>query len=630
MKPSANRNWVWMAGLALGVFSLACAAWAQDYSRARIVRLSFVEGQVTVQRPDVQEWAQAPVNTPLEEGFKLSTGEDSFAEVEFENGSTVRLGQLTLLEFTQLGLLPSGSKLNHLTLSQGYATFHALMEGGDQYEVATPNGTLAPQNKAMFRVDLDQGLERVEVFKGEVGVSGSLGDWTLTKNQVLELRPGAESPSNLTEGITTDAWDNWVSEREQSPAAAPSSPSPQLYSDNVSDLLYGWNDLSTYGMWSYMPSYGYGWMPTVVPGGWNPYTLGRWCWYPGFGYTWISSEPWGWLPYHYGSWTFLPGTGWMWFPGNFGTWSPALVTWYSGPGWIGWVPGRHHLPGPFNSCSAGRPCGAAVSTTAFQNGAEINPRAVMPVNPLDGHRIDHPGVEPASAGRLPGPPVSHPTWIIPREGGAGATSGIRVTRMVNTESPVKPSATIAPAGQNSSANVQRTVIVPAPRVTAPSATIVYDPSSGRYVNSHTMPDDRVAPTPSPTTTEGQSAKGPATPRASSGPAPKVGPGEKPNMGWIDHPTGASEEGRPAATAPRPVRSSASSGGRSSQDVTRVQPAPARSGSAAPIRSSGGGGGGRSGGEFVRGGGQVNSGGASARGGGASSPSSSPAAGGIRR
>ena len=50
---------------------------AQSNSLARAVRLSFVEGEVTLQRPDVQGWAEAPVNTPLQEGFQLSTGENS-------------------------------------------------------------------------------------------------------------------------------------------------------------------------------------------------------------------------------------------------------------------------------------------------------------------------------------------------------------------------------------------------------------------------------------------------------------------------------------------------------------------------------------------------------------------------
>src|SRR2546427_12487289 len=105
--------------------TLAAAAWGQqEASHARVVRLSFVEGTVTLQRPDVSEWSTAPVNPPIQEGFKISTAAGSFAEVEFENGSTARLGEQSLLEFTQLALSPAGDKVNRLALDQGYATFN--------------------------------------------------------------------------------------------------------------------------------------------------------------------------------------------------------------------------------------------------------------------------------------------------------------------------------------------------------------------------------------------------------------------------------------------------------------------------------------------------------------------------
>src|SRR5579863_8666022 len=103
---------------------MAIPGWAQIYSQARIVRLSFVEGDVTVQRPDVREWAEAPVNTPLQEGFKISTGESSFAEVQFEDGSAIRLGEMGLIDFKKLGMAANGSRINQLELREGYATFH--------------------------------------------------------------------------------------------------------------------------------------------------------------------------------------------------------------------------------------------------------------------------------------------------------------------------------------------------------------------------------------------------------------------------------------------------------------------------------------------------------------------------
>src|SRR4029077_7563545 len=125
-------------------------------------------------------------------------------------------------------------------------------------------------------------------------------------------------------------------ERESAEKTVGNVQQPGFYSNNGTSLLYGWNDLSNYGEWSVFPVYGTVWVPHVSPS-WGPFRSGRWCWYPNLGYTWISAEPWGWVPYHYGQWIFMANSGWGWVPGNLSTWSPALVTWIQGPGWIGWA-----------------------------------------------------------------------------------------------------------------------------------------------------------------------------------------------------------------------------------------------------------------------------------------------------
>lgn len=390
------------------VFLLAAVlAWAQRFSHVRIVRLSFVEGTVAVQRPDVADWARALVNTPIQEGYKVSTGENGFAEIEFENTSTARLGQLSLLEFNQLALMPSGGKMNRLTLHQGYATFSLTPEGDDLYQVLAAGATLKvpAATRTRFRADLDEGLLLVKVFDGSVEVSSSYGSGVLARNTVLELRPGAEQAFKLTRGITKDAWDEWVEQREDQAQMARNKSGPLHYTNDVTELLYGWNDLSLYGNWTYFPAHGFGWAPNV-PYGWTPYSNGRWCFYPGFGYTWISGEPWGWLPYHYGEWSFQPGVGWCWIPGSFQSWSPALVTWYQGRGWIGWTPGSGNLAGRGrDNCPLAQPCGPVVDVDTFQNGRPVSPNRLPGINPLEGRLVANPDISPSRAAMLLGSPI---------------------------------------------------------------------------------------------------------------------------------------------------------------------------------------------------------------------------------
>ena len=542
-----------LLGFGAGVFLWIAAASGQTYSHARIVRLSFVEGNVTVQRPDIAEWAQAPMNTPVQEGFKLSTAQGSFAEVEFENGSTVRLGQLSMLEFTQLALASDGSKINHLTLDMGYATFHATPEAEDEYEVLTSNATLTPRGKALFRVDLDSAEERVEVFHGTVEVTSSLGAWTLARNSVLDLKPGTEQPALLSEGITQDDWDRWVEDREGRAEAASNSLSPRAYSNSSSDAFYGWSDLWYFGNWSYIPGFGYGWIPNVYAG-WYPYSFGLWCWYPGFGYTWISFDPWGWLPYHFGGWEFISGIGWVWFPGSFGAWSPGLVTWYGGPGWIGWrpLPSRPRR-GNTNPCAQGQSCGTAVSVNVFQKGRPVGPGTILAVNLESGKRMERPDILPDRQAMLPGPVAAQPAGfanIRPISNGMrGATLS---SQTMNTQPTTFAPGAVAGSSRALSGSAAGSVARHA--APGPEFGIVYDPVGGRYVNNSRLPSGATQATnelslrPLPLAPEASALRAaqpaPATPQnAESAPAP-----ESPGGGRLRHFSSRSDSS--AAAVPR--------------------------------------------------------------------------------
>lgn len=381
----------------------AGTAWAQDNSRARIVRLSFVAGDVTVQRPDVQTWAEAPANTPLQEGFHLSTAANSFAEIQFENGGTIRLGETSLLDLTQLERTADGGTINHVDLRQGYATFHPLPSAlGEPLQVGTAYGTVTAQGGTLFRVDLQPGAQRVEVFEGVVDVQSNIGDYSLDQDSVLILQPGTDQPAVVTHGITRDDWDNWVDDRESQSQAPPNAPSPGTYTGQAAGSAYGWNDLLQYGTWSNVPGIGYGWSPNLVASGWAPYSTGQWCWYPGWGYTWIGAEPWGWLPYHYGGWNFVPGKGWVWFPVSLRDWSPGQVTWFHGPDWVGWTP--RHIK---DDAPCARDCGGgAVTISAFRSGGRLTASLMLGVNPASGQRVQAPDVLPTPAAKLTGPAVS--------------------------------------------------------------------------------------------------------------------------------------------------------------------------------------------------------------------------------
>ena len=387
-------------------------------SHARVVRLSYLSGAVMLTRPGSVDQEKALLNTPIQEGFELSTAAGSYAEVEFENGSTARVGEHSKLLFHQLALDAEGNKLNGMTFEQGYATFHFLPEhsstkqrgengairfepsNSDVYHVKIADATVTAEGKCEFRTDMDQDRYRVEVFSGLVDVATNKSSSKLGEGKILEQNSASpELASNVQKGIVKDAWDRWTEARdkqvlltERDEAVHPTGPS------------YGWSDLNTYGEWVTLPGGRFGWSP-YSRGGWSPYTNGTWQWYPGMGWTWISAEPWGWVTDHCGLWDFDDSFGWYWMNPMFGCglWNAALVNWYGGAGWIGWQPRPRPLPPgvgpprprPGPGPHPGRPAPqiVRVPTSVLQNRQMITPEIVSHALPTSGTLIEHPPFE---------------------------------------------------------------------------------------------------------------------------------------------------------------------------------------------------------------------------------------------
>src|ERR1700693_4252712 len=78
-------------------------------SQARIVRLSQVDGDVQIDRNLGQGYEKALINLPVTQGAKLRTGAAARAEIEFEEGSTLRLAPGSALEFPELARRDSGA-----------------------------------------------------------------------------------------------------------------------------------------------------------------------------------------------------------------------------------------------------------------------------------------------------------------------------------------------------------------------------------------------------------------------------------------------------------------------------------------------------------------------------------------
>src|SRR5579864_8073537 len=286
-------------------------------SHVRIVRLSMVEGSVKVDRGTGQ-FEKAITNLPITQGMKLRTGDDGRAEVEFENGSTVRLSPDSAVQFSDLSLRDSGTKVSAVEVTKGIAYIESTGSKNDELTVQFGQEKVAFTHAAHARVGVDERGASFAVFKGDLDVDGPSGEIEVKKNQTADFDFSANDRFTLAKQIQAEPEDNWDREQDQY---------HQRYASNsynkYSPYAYGTSDLAYYGNFFNAPGYGMMWQPYFAGAGWDPFMDGAWSFYPGFGFGWVSAYPWGWTPYHYGTWVFLPGYGWGWQPG--GLWMPMYA-----------------------------------------------------------------------------------------------------------------------------------------------------------------------------------------------------------------------------------------------------------------------------------------------------------------
>ncbi len=318
-----------LALIAAGLVLPALPARAQDYSKIRIVRLSFVEGTVQYRQPGA-DWQDASTNLPIQEGFALRTT-DGYAEVEFENSLALRLGTNSTVEFPVLAML-NGGRITQLAVAQGTAIISAKLKREDALSVGAANLTAKVPHDGRFRIDVSPAENWVTVFHGKVEVDSGSGTASLLGGHTLhEDANGSEIAGNPPQ----DEFDKWVSHREDAVNAAQNETSNML---SMNTYTAGFADLYAYGLWSYLPGYGLGWMPYGMGPGWMPFVNGQWQFMGVTGWNWVSQEPWGWLPYHFGSWVNSPGLGWAWLPAGGASWVPATANWIQVNNQLGWIP----------------------------------------------------------------------------------------------------------------------------------------------------------------------------------------------------------------------------------------------------------------------------------------------------
>ena len=262
-----------------------------DSPATRAARLTFMQGTVTVTEPGNAP-VPAQLNLPLLSGLQLSTGQDGQAEVEFEDGSVVRLTPNSALSLDNLAVDPAGIFTTDLSLLRGLAYLELRATPQYRYSLNAGGDVVSPVENTTIRVNFDQPPAAFAVLDGTAHVDrqGSANGYASGSGYQADVRAGetlrsdAANPSRyfLTQGIDADSWDQWNDDLDQA-ADAQSSDSTDVRNNYAGAQGYGWSDLDANGNWYNVPGTGPVWQPysAVDDSSWDPYGNGGWMSYPG-------------------------------------------------------------------------------------------------------------------------------------------------------------------------------------------------------------------------------------------------------------------------------------------------------------------------------------------------------------
>jgi hypothetical protein len=295
---------------------------------ARVARIQYITGEVSLQPGGVNDWVAANLNRPLTSADRVWADKNSRVELNV-GGGYLRMNSESSLTLTNVGDNTIQAQLDQGVLE---VTVRHL-EPGEIYEIDTPNLAFTVMKSGVYRFDVNPNDDQtwVTVRKGYGEATGHGNAVKVSDGEQIRFSGQNSLQHEAYAAPAPDGFDDWAKVRDK---RLENSQSARYVAPGV----IGYEDLDNYGTWQTVPTYGAIWVPTSVQAGWAPYRYGHWAYIAPWGWTWVDDAPWGFAPFHYGRWVSWGG-GWGWAPGPMigvgwrPYYAPALVGWIGGGGW---------------------------------------------------------------------------------------------------------------------------------------------------------------------------------------------------------------------------------------------------------------------------------------------------------
>ena len=316
---------------------------ASDEPAMVVGRIFHIEGDLLRYVPEENDWVAVVRDAPFGTEDTLFSGNRGMAELIAPNGTWVRIGNGTQIQFVALD-----TDLSEMDVAAGMARFYNK-SSDTVIQVTSPFGYVLAYPGAAFDFYVGENSVEVDAVKGTVRFVHSATDARYDVSTGSPSILADEQQVSSGEGTVDPDWNRWNAVRENFWAAKARvrGRSVEYLPPSLRDDAYA---LDENGRWESIPYEGtsrWFWRPRVAVG-WSPFTVGRWTdWYGD--QTWIPAEPFGYVTHHYGNWVYVRNN-WYWAPPVVSVrvglplldvgfhWYPGRVSWIHTGAYVGWVP----------------------------------------------------------------------------------------------------------------------------------------------------------------------------------------------------------------------------------------------------------------------------------------------------
>lgn len=310
----------------LVIVAFLCAPLSAVEESEAFCYVSLVEGDAFVRQAGSPQLKPALINFPLLPGDALETGNNGRCEIQFDNGTVMRLDKETRLQIDTLraASLTTDRRITTLELASGRLFSMNNIFGRELFQVVTPQAAFKLSRESTATLAVDDAGSRVHVARGEIGVlygepASRLKKVHLHKGEgALISTAHTLAPGESRIDSEFQLWNKYVNNHFKELHHGISRLPRPIYRFPPGVVRFAEKWSSLYGEWEYNDLLGYIWKPYDESFKYpdrRPFFHARYVTVNDQLYV-VPTQPWGWIPAHMGTWVWMKKNGWVWIPGT--------------------------------------------------------------------------------------------------------------------------------------------------------------------------------------------------------------------------------------------------------------------------------------------------------------------------